>query len=59
MKHNVVRIFPTRDIGQKRNQSKIIRYTKSQLETIFQRGFGAGTSFSVDDDGIITVVFSK
>jgi len=59
MKHDIVIISPTRDIGQKCNKSKTIRYTKSQLETIFRKGFGSGTSFSIDDDGIITVLFSK
>ena len=57
MKHDIVRIFPTKEIGKTR--AKTIRYSKAQLEAIFYKGFGVGTSFSIDDEGIITVVFSK
>jgi hypothetical protein len=56
MEHDIVRISK-RKIGTKVNNSVSVRYTKTQVEAMFKNGFGKGTSFSVDDDGSITVIF--
>ena len=58
MKHNLIKISSKKEMGQNINKSILIRYNKAQVEAIFKKGFGAGTSFSVDNDGTITIEFA-